>query len=172
LAKIPASTKTRITKLFKQGKSIPEIKAAVIDKFPKITPERIRVVVKHHLEGLCDELWSKAVKLQDGNKCVISKKTDNLNSHHLIGRKNRNFRWDLMNGVTLSPDHHTLGNNISAHGSTDVTQRFAEWMVWAREDQWKWFQENKNIKTVCKVDIFGLLEVSKRLQAEIDDMTI
>lgn len=166
--KIAGTTKTKITKLFKQGQSIKDIKAAVIGEFPKITPSRIRTVIRSHLFGLCDDLWSEAVKLRDSNKCIISKKGTGLNSHHLIGRSNLNYRWTLLNGVTLAADYHTLGGNIAAHGSTDVTQRFAEWMAEHRIAQWAWFERRMDDKSPLKVDIFILLDIATSLREKIE----
>lgn len=168
MAKIPPPVKGHITKLFKAGKSLPEIKEAVVGKFPKITLTRIRVVLKDHLFGLCDELWAEAVKIRDDGKCVISNKPTGLNSHHLIGRDNKHFRWTIINGVTLASDHHTLGNRVAAHGATDQTVRFAEWMVWNRREQWQWFLEHKENHTICKVDIFALLKIAEGLREYIE----
>ncbi len=168
MAKIRPVTKTKITKLFKQGKSLAEIKQAVSPEFPKITLTRIRVVIRKHLIGLCDELWSKAVKIRDGGKCVISGKSTGLNSHHMIGRGNYKFRWVLDNGVTLAADHHTLGNDIAPHGPTDVTERFAKWMIEHKGLQWVWMLENMDDKKPAEIDIFSLKETAVHLQAEIE----
>jgi len=168
--KIKPSTKAKITKAFKKDLSVPEIRDAVIEECPKITLERIRTIIRKHLKDLCDKLWSDAVKIRDGGKCVISGKRDNLNSHHLIGRSNYRFRWDIMNGVTLSPDHHTLGRKISAHGSTDVTDRFAEWMKKYKPKRWAWFQKHRDDKQQIKVDIYMLLETSRRLTEETEEL--
>ena len=168
-SRVPRDTKTKITKLFKAGQTIPEIKAAVIDAYPKITPESIRTVVRKHISGLCDELWSKAVKIRDGNKCVISNKSSGLNSHHLIGRGNKKYRWTVENGVTLAADHHTLGNDVAAHGATDVTDRFSDWMKDNRPEQWAWFQSHRDDHEIVQVDIFQLLEISNRLKTEIEE---
>ena len=36
-----------------------------------------------------DNLWSKVVKKLAGYRCEVCGKTENLNSHHIIGRTNR-----------------------------------------------------------------------------------
>lgn len=167
-SKLPGKVKERITKLYKSGKDVDEIKAVVIEKFPKITADRIRTVIRVLLYKLCDDLWSEAVKVAAGGKCAVSGKTTGLNSHHLIGRDNTNYRWVVKNGVCLAADHHTLGNPIAAHGSTDVTQRFAEWMEEYRPGQWAWFQYFKDNKTPYPVKIENLLQISKRLESEIE----
>ncbi len=166
MAKIRPATKGKITKLFKKGCSVKEIKAAVIDEFPKITPTRIRTVLRKHLMGKADELWSIAIK-QDG-RCEISGKTEALESHHLIRRQNLLFRWHLSNGVCLSSWHHTLGNDIAAHGSTDVTDRFAEWMRANRAKQWDWFLSNRDMKNTEKVTCESLQRICAELEQIIN----
>ena len=59
-----------------------------------------------------DRLW--AAKIREVGHCMICGKTDTLNAHHIVGRRNRNVRWDLYNGVCLCSGHHTF-NTQSAH---------------------------------------------------------
>ena len=165
MAKLRPSTKGKITKLFLQEWSVRAIKAAVIGEFPKITPSRIRTVIRKHLIGKADDLWSKAIK-QVG-RCEIGGKTEALESHHLIRRENLLFRWDLSNGICLSSWHHTLGNDIAAHGSTDVTDRFAEWMRVNRLGQWKWFLKNRDVKNKAKVTCEDLQKICSDLEQVI-----
>ena len=56
-----------------------------------------------------DTLWSRLVKERDGYKCIICGKTENLNSHHLYGKKSHRMRYLLDNGVTLCRYHHKYG---------------------------------------------------------------
>lgn len=62
------------------------------------------------------DLWSKVVKSRAGYRCEYPncKKTEYLNSHHFITRKNNATRYDPFNGICLCPYHHTLGE-FSAH---------------------------------------------------------
>ena len=49
-----------------------------------------------------DELWSKAIKIRDGFRCVKCGKTYGLQSHHfVVGRRVLNTRFLLDNGVCL-----------------------------------------------------------------------
>lgn len=168
MTKIPSTIKTKITKMFKKGCSIDEIKAAVIPDFPKITPDRIKTVVKTHLRKAADNLWSKAVKQLAGNKCAVCGKMGANDAHHLIGRVHTLYRWDIDNGVCLCAYHHTLGHDIAAHGSTDVTERFAVFMKEHRLEQWRNFERNKDLKAIVKVDIFALLEIVKGLENQVE----
>lgn len=59
--------------------------------------------------------WSIDVRNRDDNKCVICNKTKFLNAHHLIPRENKNFRFDLDNGISLCAGHHKFSNEISPH---------------------------------------------------------
>lgn len=166
--KLPPTLKTRITKLFKQGVLLPDIKAEIEIKFPKINIQRIKTVLKAHFMGYCDELWSEAVKLKAGNLCAVDGIPGTLNSHHLIGRTNFKFRWEVDNGVCLSVYHHTLSHALAAHGSTNATQAFADWMINHRLGQWALFQGRRNDHVKIKVDVYFLLETARRLEAEIE----
>ena len=163
MAKMKASTRGWIVKLYKSGANIDEIHAKVREKAPKITKVSINAAIRRHLVNLADELWSTAVKVKFGWKCAISNKTDNLESHHLIGRGNKTHRWSIENGICLNSYYHTLSSEIAAHGATDVTEQFREWMIRTRPEQWAWFEEHKNDKSVTP-DLAEMLVIVKRLE--------
>jgi hypothetical protein len=168
--KLPPALKTRITKLFKQGVLLPEIKAEIELKFPKINIPRIKTVLKAHFMDHCDTLWSEAVKLKAGNICIVDKKPCSLNAHHMIGRGNYKYRWDVDNGLCLGVYRHTMAHDMSAHGSTSATQAFADWMEENASDRWQWFQGHRYDHELIKVDVYFLLETAKRLEAEIKEL--
>jgi predicted restriction endonuclease len=60
-----------------------------------------------------DKLWSLKIKERAGFKCEICGTTENLNSHHIIGRRNHAVRWFLPNGICLCVQHHM--GSLSAH---------------------------------------------------------
>jgi len=165
MAKTPAATKGWIVKLYKAGSSIDEIQKKVKVTFPRITKVRIRRVVLKHLIDLADELWSTAVKVRFRWKCAVSDKAENLESHHLIGRGNWTHRWTVLNGICLNSYYHTLGEQIAAHGATDVTERFRTWMQKHHPDQWAWFQRHLN-DPGQKPSAEELLEIIHRLEGE------
>lgn len=61
-----------------------------------------------------DCLWSKLVKLKAKGQCEWCGSNKTLNSHHVIGRRNKATRWNESNGVCLCAYHHMLSKN-SAH---------------------------------------------------------
>jgi len=69
-----------------------------------------------------DKLWRDAIKSRD-EVCQVCGGTSYLNAHHIIGRRNRNVRWDLDNGILLCSGCHTFKTE-SAH--QDPLQ-FMEW---------------------------------------------
>ncbi len=165
MAKLTSGTKAWITKLYKSGAGIDEIREKIKVKSPKITKVSINAVIRKHLTKRADELWSIAVKVKFGWKCAISNKTDNLEAHHLIRRGNYTHRWTVENGICLNSGWHTLGSKISAHGATDVTERFRDWMRRNHPGQWCWFKVHLNDPSV-KPDIAEMLEIVKRLEGE------
>ena len=59
--------------------------------------------------------WRKKVLERDNHKCVVCGTGPKyLNVHHLIPSEFKDFEFDVDNGITLCPSHHTLGK-FSAH---------------------------------------------------------
>jgi hypothetical protein len=163
MAKMKAGIRGWIVKLYKSGSGIDEIHTKVKVKMPKITKVTINAVITKHLINLADELWAIAVKVKFGWKCAISHKTDNLEAHHLVRRGNYTHRWTVENGISLNSGWHTLGGKISAHGATDVTDRFRDWMIANRPGQWDWFEQHRDDLSV-KPKSDELLKIVKMLE--------
>ena len=90
-----------------------------------------------------DKQWSELVKIRAGNKCEVCGKTreqTQLNSHHIIGRTNRNTRWDLRNGCSLCVQHHKFGKQ-SAH---EDYVWFDEWLKKYRKEDLEYLNGIKN----------------------------
>lgn len=60
-----------------------------------------------------DKYWRVAIKDRD-KFCQVCGNTNSLNAHHIVGRRNRMLRWDLLNGVLLCAGCHTFKTK-SAH---------------------------------------------------------
>ena len=170
MAKLRPSTKTRITKLFKGGTELPDIKAILKEEGFTVSVTRIKTVLRKYFMKYCDNLWSHAVKLKADNLCLVENKACSLNSHHMIGRINYKYRWDLNNGLCLGIYMHTMAHDMAAHGSTSATQAFADWMEENASDRWQWFQEHRYDHELIKVDVYFLLETAKRLESEIETL--
>jgi hypothetical protein len=168
--KLPPALKTRITKLFKGGMLLPDIMVEIEPKFAKINIPRIKTVLKAHFLGHCDTLWAEAVKLKAGNICIIDRKPCSLNAHHLIGRSNYKYRWDIENGLSLGIYRHTMANDLCAHGSTSATHAFAIRIMLDYPKRWKWFQEHCVDQEHITVTVYYLLETAQRLEKEIEDL--
>jgi hypothetical protein len=167
--KLSPALKGRITKLFKGGMLLPDIKETLlVEKDTDIPIPRIKTVLRSHFLGHCDDLWAEAVKLKAGNLCIIDRLPATLNAHHLIGRSNYKFRWNVLNGVCLSSYRHMLANDLCAHGSTSATKRFASWMANHRTGQWATFLNRMNDTEKIKVDVYFLLETERQLTRQIE----
>lgn len=55
----------------------------------------------------CHLLWSKAVKIRDGNQCRVCGSAAGLQSHHIFSDKMHSAtRYMLSNGIALCFQHH------------------------------------------------------------------
>lgn len=115
---------------------------------------------RKNLDKKCLELWAKIVK--HGGRCEICGSTPKvLHAHHLIGRSNRLYRYDPMNGIALCCQCHLFDDNCSAHASTSGSYQFLEVLRLGWPGKYRWFMENKDNKKVVKLD----------LQKVLDDLT-
>ena len=89
------------------------------------------------LKKKADQLWSKLILLK--GSCEVCGKRENLNAHHIVGRRNLRLRYDLKNGVCLCAGHHTLRMD-SAH--QDPIE-FMFWLMNHRPDDYNYLVENK-----------------------------
>lgn len=87
-----------------------------------------KTLSKAQLGKKLDEAWSLAVKIRAGYRCEVCKKGSTLNSHHIVGRRNRMTRWDLRNGVCVCVKHHKFG-----------IESFHEDPLWAKE----WLEDKR-----------------------------
>ena len=97
---------------------------------------------KQSLCDICDELWSKLVKIRAGFRCEYCWKTKWLNSHHIFTRNNYATRFDLDNGICLCSWCHTMSKIFSAH---KTPLEFAERIISVR-----WQERYDNLKRKTK----------------------
>jgi hypothetical protein len=115
-------------------------------------------LTKSQLKKELDEAWSKAVKKKAGFKCEVCGKTEHLNSHHIVGRRNRTLRWDCRNGVSLCVSHHKFGLE-SAH---EDPLWFKEWLEDKRWEDYQYLYLVKN--TIVKWTVEEMQEKLKKLK--------
>jgi len=97
---------------------------------------------KTTVKNYCDQVWAASVKKGFNDKCIVCSRTSYLNAHHLISRKVLKYRWELLNGVALCPDHHNFSVVISAHTAPWALEEFLQanhktiynWFVLHRND--------------------------------------
>jgi hypothetical protein len=61
-----------------------------------------------------DKAWREAIKLRD-KVCLICSRGEYLDCHHIIPRENKDFRWDIDNGILLCKNHHKWSRVNSPH---------------------------------------------------------
>jgi hypothetical protein len=120
----------------------------------------LRMSRKSNLK-LCDELWSKLVKIRAWFKCEYCW-WPWVNSHHLFTRNNYATRFDLDNGVCLCKWHHTMSSKFSAHKTPMI---FDEWIIskrWQeRYDRLKLKANSVRDKDYDKVEKYLIEETNK-----------
>lgn len=47
------------------------------------------------------KLFNKAVLIKNGGRCFLCGKTDNLEVHHIVKRRNKILRYDYRNGIPV-----------------------------------------------------------------------
>lgn len=110
---------------------------------------------KKTLKKKCDVLWSEIVKIRAGYKCELCGKKENLQSHHVFGRRANSTRFDTNNGVCLCWRCHFVEAEQNA-------ARFGLWIVSKRGQEW-YDTLNTKYGQLVKIDYEGLLI---ELQAE------
>lgn len=89
---------------------------------------------KKKKKNLCDRLWIEAVKKAYGLQCLYPNcKSLKINIHHIIGRRNKNTRWYVPNGIPLCSKHHVFDQD-SAHQNPLL---FDEILLEQRGENWK-----------------------------------
>lgn len=104
-----------------------------------------------------DKLWSKKIKELAENKCEICGCSEELNAHHINGRKNYNTRWYIGNGVCLCNNCHQK-SIYSAHKNpvwfirTILNNRGKEWsdLLVIESARTDWRDRLKEIKEQLK----------------------
>ncbi len=105
-------------------------------------PKTKKPLTKGKLSKKLDEAWSLAVKKRAGYKCEVCGigESGHLNSHHIVGRRNRRVRWDVRDGVCLCVKHHRFGIE-SAH---EDPLWFREWLEDKRWEDYAYLYTIKN----------------------------
>lgn len=82
-----------------------------------------------------DKDWGKTIKERDGNVCTVCGKPSKvLNAHHIIPKRNKDTRYEIMNGISLCYVHHKMGNE----GAHQNAVWFTLWLQKNRPEQYTW----------------------------------
>lgn len=87
-----------------------------------------RMTLTKGQETALDALWSKAVKARAGNSCEVCLTIFALQSHHVIGRRNKTLRHVVSNGCSLCARHHMWAEQNGV--------AFAKWIIGSRGEHW------------------------------------
>ena len=104
-----------------------------VKKEKKITKKLLKKLEKRE-RNKKDKEWRLAVKKRDNSQCIVCKRTDYINCHHIIPRENKTFRWNIDNGISLCPSHHKFSIELSPHKNPVA---FFSWFQKNRKEQWE-----------------------------------
>jgi predicted restriction endonuclease len=85
------------------------------------------------------KLWAEQVKERAEHRCEYPDCKVNysqVHAHHIFSRRHASLRYDIKNGISLCPSHHTLGL-FSAHKDPAFIMRLISCGVRSSE----WFDE-------------------------------
>ena len=82
----------------------------------KKVPKGIHPIVIKYRARL-DTAWRKAVYEAGGGVCFITGEAKNVNAHHIIDRRCYSSRWNVDNGLLLSPLNHKWSPNKGIHNN-------------------------------------------------------
>lgn len=97
----------------------------------------------------CEDTWKLIVKA--GGSCIVThcQKRHGSHAHHLLEKGfgcYPHFAYIPFNGVEICFWHHTLADDISAHGNIETEENFDNILQQERNTQWDWKQRNEGNK--------------------------
>lgn len=103
------------------------IPKSIIKRIRKL-PNFGRMTLTKGQEKELDSLWSIAVKKRAWECCERCHKRDTLQSHHVIGRRNKTLRHIVSNGCCLCARHHMQAEQDGVE--------FSFWIIKKRGQKW------------------------------------
>ena len=104
-------------------------------------------------------LWSQQVRMMHGDVCAIcGQPHQKLNAHHIESKTNYIFRFDVLDGIALCPEHHVFGRNAVHKGIF-----FYEWLQEHRPQVIAYLRRRR--EETIKYDRDTLNEVIERLSS-------
>ena len=103
----------------------------------KLTIKEKKKIEKREIKKK-DLEWREKVLKRDDYKCAYCGDKVFLDCHHIIGRSNTKFRWELDNGIVLRKKFHKFSKIFSAHGTPFI------FMLWFMENRKEQYERLKN----------------------------
>lgn len=99
-----------------------------------------RMTLTRGQEKELDRLWAIAVKKRAWDKCEVENCwNENLQAHHIKGRRNKTLRHIVSNGCSLCAKHHMWAEQNGVD--------FAQWIIKNRGKKW-WDDLNEYAREV------------------------
>jgi hypothetical protein len=104
------------------------------------------------LKRECDMLWSKCIHARcDGRSELSGVPWPTLHAHHLLHKPNYRLRYELENGIALTPGEHKWG----AHGAG--AEEFRDQVIKRiGQEKWDWL---KSLRGGCQKTDLNLVKL-------------
>jgi len=103
-------------------------KTTELKELKKLTKKELKKLEKREIKKK-DQEWRERIKARDNNECVICKRKEFLDCHHILPRENLSTRWNLNNGLLLCKKHHKFSREISPHKNPYI------FFIWFRKNR-------------------------------------
>ena len=121
------------------------------------------------LDKKLDDAWSLLGKVRAGFVCEVcgcGPSKCRLNTHHIVGRRNRNLRWELRNSVCLCVGHHKFYNQSAHEDSPWFNERLQKY----RKKDYDYVNSIKNnIRKWIPSEKEELLDTFKKMIKEYEE---
>ena len=128
------------------------MKRTALKRRTRLKPRSKQAIKDKELDALCRKL----VFLRDGNRCVKTGSTHNLQWAHIFSRRFKSLRWDEDNSMCLSAGAHLWWHHQPLEAAKWFTEKYPERAK--RLEMLRLISQSKIDRTIIKL----------RLEAEIE----
>lgn len=121
---------------------------------------------KGRMQDIANELWSRAVRDDWGNKCAMCGATaGQLDAHHIVSRQHNATKYDLRNGMCLCARHHRWDPDLSPH---ENAAGFLSWLESHHPELHEWYTSNPRPRFEGTTNVEWYCDQIRRLRQYVE----